>query len=98
VSEQLFPAFVNQVCRFFSRRSSFVSFTKVRLGPSSLLSSFGRQSPPRRRGAIAQLFRRKHLNKPFGSLRRGGTAVFVGLPADQHVHLRFLTSWQALSK
>jgi hypothetical protein len=47
---------------------------------------------------IAQLFRRKHLNKPFGSLRRGGTAVFVGLPADQHVHLRFLTSWQALSK
>jgi hypothetical protein len=23
VSEQLFPAFVNQVCRFFSRRSSF---------------------------------------------------------------------------
>src|SRR6266850_834002 len=25
-----------------------VSFTKVRRGPSSLLSSFGRQSPPRR--------------------------------------------------
>jgi hypothetical protein len=41
VSEQLFPAFVNQVCRFFSRRSSFCEL-------HSLLSSFGRQSPPRR--------------------------------------------------
>src|SRR6478752_7165985 len=48
VSEQLFPAFVNQVCRFFSRRSSFCELHQGSSRPSSLLSSFDRQSPPRR--------------------------------------------------
>jgi propanol-preferring alcohol dehydrogenase len=29
----------------------------------------------------------KAFEQAFGSLRRGGTAVFVGLPADQYVQL-----------
>ena len=37
--------------------------------------------------AICVAVSRKAFEQAFGSLRRGGTVVFVGLPADQHVQL-----------
>jgi D-arabinose 1-dehydrogenase-like Zn-dependent alcohol dehydrogenase len=44
----------------------------------------------------------KALKQVFGCLRRGGTAVFVGLPADQYLQLSILSieskEWKKLAK